>query len=107
VLVRRPKRLGPSRGLPQIPHVEERPPLVAWVPRVLLASAHGGQELPALCRFEQVEAIRRVVAADAVVQQAALLGDLQAHPTVISQPHQQADWPLHRLEAHRGGRGGG
>jgi hypothetical protein len=96
-VVRRPHTVHPSRGLPQVPHVEEEPVRVTAVPRVVDFRAHNGQELPALCRLEQVEMLRRAAGVDVVVQQAALLGvpHLQRAPLA---PYQQAVWPLRRLE---------
>jgi hypothetical protein len=87
-----------SRGLPQVPHIEEGPVRAAGVPNVLLSMAHDGQELPALCRLEHVAAGERAAAVDAVVQQAALLGVPHLHPPDPLEPQQQAGWPLHRLE---------
>jgi hypothetical protein len=83
-VVRRPQVVGPSRGLPQVPHVEEGPIRVTGMPRVLTSIAADGQAVPAPGRLEQVEVLARGAAGDAAPQPAALLGVPQLHLTLLT-----------------------
>jgi hypothetical protein len=68
MLVRPPHMSCPNRGLPQVPYINKGPSPLIGVPRVGIAVAPQGQEVPALCRLEQVEVVHRAVAVDAALQ---------------------------------------